>query len=190
MKNATYKCENLLLNVETKERFYPKKINELWVSDASFLRKPGFQKTKKLKIFTIMDVYDRYIVGYFFWEKNLGGEKMIELLKKIFTTITIPKIFHSDRGPEFYNTYMKELFLKNNVRQSLSRPYTPTDNAFMERFYRTMKVENRYFEKMENWEIKRNARNWIDIYNNQRYHSSLSTSPQKFSGRKIIPIEI
>jgi putative transposase len=70
----------------------------------------------------------------------------------------VPEIIHSDNGPEFYNNRMKELSEEFHFKQSFSRPYTPTDNGKMERFYKTIKLENNLFRKLTSKEVKMQAR--------------------------------
>lgn len=62
---------------------------------------------------------------------------------------------------------------------SHSRSYTPTDNPRIERFYKTMKVENEYFLNQDPFEAKNNFRNWVHDYNFIRHHTTIKTTPTK-----------
>ena len=48
------------------------------------------------------------------------------------------------------------------------------DNIVVERFFRTLKYEEIYIQEYENVkELKKSIKNFIDFYNNKRFHSSL-----------------
>ena len=85
-------------------------------------------------------------------------------------------IFHSDRGSQYTSARFRQLLAAHGIRQSLSRPRQVWDNAVVEAFYSTLKVElvHRYV-----WATRAQARqaifDFIEVfYNRQRLHSTLA----------------
>src|SRR6185312_8522507 len=60
-------------------------------------------------------------------------------------------IHHSDRGSQYSSASYDDLLTEHEIRQSFSRPGTPTDNPICERFIGTLKRE-------EIW-----ARSYVDM---------------------------
>ncbi len=84
-------------------------------------------------------------------------------------------IFHSDRGSQYTSKQFTRLLSRHGIRQSLSRPRQVWDNAVMESFYSTLKVE---LIHRHAWSTRTQARQaifeWVEVfYNRQRLHSSL-----------------
>ena len=94
-------------------------------------------------------------------------------------------IFHTDRGNEFNSKAVDEILSAFNIRRSLSRKGTPVDNAVIESFFKTVKIEfiNRYkFTSIESFIEGWN--NYVYWYNYKRRHSSLGYQPPMASDRK------
>ncbi len=98
----------------------------------------------------------------------------------------------TDNGSEFAK-YFKEAIVKLNLSHYLSRPKTPTDNPFEERFNRTLKEE---FIQLGNLTydcniFNRNLTEWLIEYNFNRPHQSLGyETPISFHYKhhKVLPM--
>jgi len=83
-------------------------------------------------------------------------------------------IFHTDRGSEFNSKVVDEILDGFSIRRSLSQKGTPVDNAVIESFFKTVKIEfiNRYkFTSIESFIEGWNS--YTYWYNYKRRHSSL-----------------
>ena len=92
-------------------------------------------------------------------------------------------IHHSDRGSQYAATAYCELLAANEIRGSMSAKGNPYDNAFAERFMRTLKYEEVYKWSYETiWDVEENLPRFIaEIYNEQRIHSRLGMlTPMEF----------
>jgi len=71
------------------------------------------------------------------------------------------------------------LLREHSFRLSMSRPGNPYDNAAMESFFKTVKVEEVYLGEYEDLADvrKRLATFLLDVYNRKRLHSSLGYRP-------------
>ena len=98
-------------------------------------------------------------------------------------------LLHSDRGSQ-YASYSYQVLLKRyGMVCSMSRKGNCWDNAVMESFYRTLKIELIYPEKYEmRIEAKRDILEYIEIfYNRERLHSSIGyNSPEKYEKMTMV----
>ena len=85
-----------------------------------------------------------------------------------------PEIFNSDQGSQ-YTSKKHTDFLKNNgIKISMNSKGRAIDNIVIEIFFRMLKYEEIYIKEYENVkELKKGIKNFIDFYNNKRFHSSL-----------------
>ncbi len=84
-------------------------------------------------------------------------------------------IAHSDRGSQYCSAHYQRLLEKYGVRCSMSRKGNCWDNAPMESFYRTLKVELVYWEDYDSRdEARRSIAEFIEaFYNRRRRHSTI-----------------
>lgn len=93
-------------------------------------------------------------------------------------------LFHSDRGSQYASHAMRDLLAEYGMRQSMSGKGSCFDNAAMQSFWKTLKTERVYLQKI--YDTREIAR--ADIvaytemfYNSDRLHSSLGYhSPNQF----------
>ena len=145
--------------------------NKIWVVDFTYLYlKDG---TKRYNC-TIMDLHRRRVVATLNSHK-INAKLAINCLKIALKRFNPPKgvILHSDQGVQFTSRAFVNFCSQNHVQQSMSRAGCPGDNAIMERFFNTFKVEflNLYeFSTIE--QLDKMTYHFILIkYNNQRPHS-------------------
>ncbi|MEZ4920510.1 MAG: IS3 family transposase [Saprospiraceae bacterium] len=147
--------------------------NKLWVSDITYVEtKEGF-----VYLFLVTDAYSRKIVGFKVAE-GLTAKHAVEALqmalKGLTRTTATGLIHHSDRGVQYCcNEYVK-LLTKWKIDISMAQNGDPLENAIAERVNGILKVEWLYdgnFESLS--EAKDFITRAIQIYNNQRPHSSI-----------------
>lgn len=162
-------CRNLL-----DQDFIADRLNQVWVSDITYI------KTKKgwLYLTTIIDLYDRQVVGWSLSTSLYTNQTIIPAWKMAISKrkITEMLLFHSDRGIQYASKEFRKLLKVNPlITQSMSRKANCWDNAVAESFFKTLKVEIVYdsqFKTIE--EAKSKIFEWIEIwYDKKRLHSSL-----------------
>jgi len=88
----------------------------------------------------------------------------------------------SDRGTQYTAYEFRKVLRDRGVRQSLSNPGTPHDNAVAEAFFSILKRE----ELSHNWyntpeDLENTLRDYIDFYNRKRPHRKLKLqTPDQF----------
>jgi len=123
--------------------FQPSKV---WVSDITYIQtKEGF-----LYLTTILDLYDRKIIGWSLSngmgaeETSLAAWKMAVKNRKI----TKGLLFHSDRGVQYASKKFAKTIESYNVVRSMSRKGNCWDNAVAESFFKSLKIELIYGNKL------------------------------------------
>ena len=131
-----------------------------------------------------MDLYSRKIIGWSLRER-LTKEIVIAALDIAIKQrkLSVDLLLHSDRGSQYASELYQKLLKRNGILCSWAVKVTASDNAVMESFYRTLKVELIY---QKTYETRRQARRdifeYIEIfYNRERLHSSLGYySPEEY----------
>ena len=98
-------------------------------------------------------------------------------------------IVHSDRGSQYCSTDYRELITAYNLKQSMSRKGNCWDNACVESFFHSMKVEAIQYEPiMMRDEMRQAIFEYIEVdYNRARRHSALGyLSPVNFEQQNVV----
>jgi len=84
-------------------------------------------------------------------------------------------LHHSDRGVQYASSDYQEMLNLKGLRCSMSRKDNCWDNAIVESFFKTLKVECLYRQKIQTREQARQMIfEYIEVfYNRQRIHSTL-----------------
>ena len=158
-------------------------INEVWCGDSSvgpYLTTPDGKK-HKVYIIALIDDASRFIVGIdVFFNDNFVN--LMSVMKSAVAKFGRPKMFNFDNGSSYKNKQMELLAARIGSVVHYDQPYTPTQKAKIERWFRTMKdqwmssLDIRDFHSLE--ELRGNLFAYVQIYN-QTVHSSLKgSSPQ------------
>jgi putative transposase len=161
----------------------PAARNQVWVGDITYIRAGH----SWLFVAAIMDLYTRKIVG---WNMSpsidstlvLGALRMALLRER-------PKpglIFHSDRGVQYASSAYRQALHAAGLVASMSRRANCYDNAAMESFWSTLKLELVYRRRYESHpQARAELFDYIEaFYNRQRAHSALGyLSPVDFQNQ-------
>ncbi len=85
------------------------------------------------------------------------------------TTVTFHNSFHRYYGPEYISNKLKSWAEKEKVRLEYIQPGNPQQNAYVERFNRTVRYDwlsHYIFESIQ--EVQDYATKWLWTYNNER----------------------
>jgi transposase InsO family protein len=114
--------------------------NYKWSTDLIDLTIYSNKKDNKKNkyILTVIDNFSRYAFAIPLKDKK--PKAIIEAFNKIESKNKIlPHILLSDNGLEFKNKYFNEWCEAKGIKQIYSRSHTPTDNAHIERFNKTLR---------------------------------------------------
>lgn len=150
----------------------PIRPNQLWVSDITFI-KAG---EKFVYLFLITDAYSRKIIGWNLAESMDAHNALIALYMALSQLPVSNKelIHHSDRGIQYCSTKYVNCLEKQDVKISMTENSDPYENAIAERVNGILKTEWLYDMELNNYqEAKTAIHEIIEIYNNERPHSSI-----------------
>lgn len=154
--------------------------NQLWVADITYIEtKEGW-----LYLAAILDLYSRKIVGWAMSQRIdttlvLNALAMALLHRRPPTKL----LFHTDRGIQYASADYRNALKQAGLVASMSRQGNCYDNATMESFWATLKLELVY---RRSFQTRAQARTQIfdyieTFYNRQRAHSALNyQSPVDF----------
>ena len=100
---------------------------------------------------------------------SLPAERVMRSLNQIIEWRGKPQAIRVDNGPEYVSGTLMEWAEKRNVRLEYIQPGKPQQNAYIERYNRTVRGEwlGQYiFETIE--EAQDQATEWLWTYNNER----------------------
>ena len=146
--------------------------NQKWVSDLTYV----WTDEGWLYLAVVMDLYSRAIIGWSMG-KRMTQQLMCDALTMALFRRRFPKgvIIHSDRGSQYCSKAYQRLIKVNGLRCSMGRRGTCYDNAAMESFFHTLKVELVHRERYLTRQSAKGAIfEYIEIYyNRKRKHSAI-----------------
>ncbi|PFX12388.1 putative uncharacterized transposon-derived protein F54H12.3 [Stylophora pistillata] len=155
-------------------------IDEIWCSDLVEMQK--FAKWNKgyRYLLMVLDIFSKY--GWIVPLKNKKGESVAAGFKQIFAEGRVPKKMWTDKGSEYYNSHVKDLFKAKGVE--LYSTENEEKSSVCERWNRTIKT------KMWKQFTIQNNTVYLDIlpkilekYNNTK-HRSIGMTPVEASKKK------
>lgn len=149
--------------------------NQVWAIDITYIPMvSGF-----MYLTAVIDHYSRYIVG---WQisNSLEKETQTELLSQCFRKHGKPEIINSDQGSQYTCEHWISFLKENGVKISMDGKGRATDNAYIERFFRTLKQKYVYLYPPKNGtDLYQGARNFMEYYNNRRHRGIQRNRPSE-----------
>jgi len=148
-----------------------------WVQDFTYL----FFEHSWHYLAVVLDLKTRQVVGW-----RLGTRHTSELthaaVLDALSKYPSPTILHSDRGSEYLSYRHQLLCDKMEITLSCSKPASPWQNGFMERFFGTIKPEIGKLSQYKNIaELHEAIALAIYYYNHKRIHTALKMSPAAYA---------
>jgi len=167
-KHSNRVFENVL-----DRRFNEQLPNGAWVSDITYIQ----TKDNFLYQTVIIDLEDRKVIGWSHSEGLSAEETTLSAFRMAIKNRPPRKdlIFHSDRGVQYSCNNFVNLLASYDITQSMCRKGNCWDNAVAESYFKTLKSELIYGNKLVSKEkMKIMLFEYVEIYYNQnRRHSAL-----------------
>jgi transposase InsO family protein len=146
--------------------------NQLWVADITYIEtQEGW-----LYLAAILDLYSRKIVGWAMSERIDTALVLKALAMAVLHRCPPARLlFHSDRGVQYASADYRQALGDAGLVASMSRRGNCYDNATMESFWATLKLELVYRGRFDTRaQARRQIFDYIEtFYNRQRAHSAL-----------------
>jgi len=142
--------------------------DQVWSTDITYIR----MYRGWLYLVAVIDWFSRYVLA---WEISITLESQfaVSALKEALS-LGKPDIFNTDQGSQFTSIDFTKILLDADVQISMDGKGRVFDNIFIERLWRTVKVEEVYLRDYQTvTEARYNLGRYFELYNNQRLHQAL-----------------
>ena len=184
--------EQLTTNQDMR-RYERPHINEVWCGDSSsgpwLITEDG--KKHRVYVIALIDDASRFITGVdVFFNDNFVN--LMSVIKSAVSKYGRPSRFNFDNGSAYKNRQMELLAARIGTTLSYCHPYTPTQKAKIERWFRTLKdqwmatLDMRDFQSLD--ELRGSLFAFVHRYNQTPHGSLKGKSPQErfFSEPELI----
>ncbi len=147
--------------------------NQVWAIDITYIpMKNGF-----MYLTAIIDIYSRFIVG---WQiaNSLEKENQTMLLKECIARYGKPEIINSDQGSRYTSAHRISTLKELDIKVSMDGKGRANDNAFIERWFRTLKQKHIYLYPAEDGlSLYAGVKTFVEKYNRTRNQGIGRTKP-------------
>ena len=161
--------------------------NQVWSTDITYIRMyHGW-----VYLAAVMDWFSRYVLS---WEVSitLEADFCISALEQALGQGT-PDIFNTDQGSQFTSVDFIRPLKDNSIQISMDGRGRVFDNIFVERLWRTVKVEEVYLRDYQTVaEAVLGLGRYFEFYNHERLHEALGyhTPAEVFGGTAAPPVTL
>lgn len=157
--------------------FTPGAPHQRWAADITAL--PTRQGWCYLAV--VLDLGSRRIVGWAM-RRSLDVELVLAAVHLALGTRPAPQLHHSDRGSQYASYVYRDVLEARGITVSMSRVGNCWDNAAVESFFSSLKLE---LVSTARWTTSNEAEaavaDYLRFYNHQRLHSALGyRSPARY----------
>ena len=168
-----------------EQNFEADSPDQKWVSDITTI----WTDEGWLYLAVVLELYSRRVIGWAIAERMTAALVCNALLMALWRH-RMPKgvIVHSDRGSQYCSATYQKLFRKHQLICSMSKKGDGYDNAAMESWNHSFKVEAVHGERFQTRsDAKYQVFEYIEVYyNRKRLHSKLGyISPEAFEAKKV-----
>ena len=164
----------LIVDNVLNRNFAPTEPSQVWVSDITYIQtKEGF-----VYLTSLIDLYDRKMIGWSLSNTMSTADTTLAAWRMAIKNRPVKKglIFHSDQGVQYATKKFTNVLESYGVIRSMSRKGNCWDNAVAESFFKSLKAELIYGNKLVTKEqMKIDVFEYIEIwYNKKRRHRALN----------------
>jgi putative transposase len=168
-----------------KQDFNATHPNQKWVSDITYI----WTEEGWLYLAVIVDLYSRMVVGWSMSER-MTSTLVCDALKMALFRRGMPRgvILHSDRGSQYCSHEYQKIIKEQHLICSMSKKGDCYDNAAMESWNHSLKVEAIHGERfLTRDSVKKHVFEYIEVYYNRyRLHSKIGyLTPTEFEDQKV-----
>jgi putative transposase len=184
-----YRELELNLRIKPRKRIVRKKpeplavpdaINQCWSMD--FMH-DQLSDGRSFRLFNVIDDFNREALAIDI-DLSLPAERVVRALNQIIEWRGKPLAIRSDNGPEYIGSMLTHWAEQHGIRLDHIQPGKPQQNAYVERYNRTVRYDwlsHYLFESIE--DVQNYATDWMWTYNYERPNMALGgiTPKQKLA---------
>lgn len=168
--NLRIKPRKRLVREKPDKLLVPESPNEVWSMD---FMSHKLTDGRKFRTFNVLDDYNREGLGIEV-DISLPSQRVIRSLDNIIEWRGKPKRIRCDNGPEYISHVLKDWAEKHDIEIVFIQPGNPQQNAYVERFNRTVRHEWLEMEEFESVHAaQEKSEHWLWTYNNVRPNMAL-----------------
>ena len=128
---------------------------------------------RSIRLLNVIDDFNREALGIEV-DFSLPAQRVIRVLEQIMQWRGKPQVIRCDNGPEYISATLQNWASAKGIRLEYIQPGKPQQNAYVERFNRTVRYE---WLSQYHWrnldEVRDYATQWIWRYNHERPNMAL-----------------
>jgi len=178
--NLRIKPKKRLVREKPDALAVPETINECWSMD--FMH-DQLEDGRNFRLLNVLDDFNREGLGIEVGQ-SLPAERVVRTLDQIIEWRGKPARIRCDNGPEYISGTLLAWAQKHNIEILYIQPGNPQQNAYIERYNRTVRyawLAQYLFESID--QVQSLATNWLWHYNHERPNMALGgiTPKQKLA---------
>jgi putative transposase len=166
-----------------------RRVHELWQTDFSYFKIVGWGW---YYLSSVMDDCSRFIIAWKLFSTMSANDVQETLDMALEKTgleraaVRLKPRLLSDNGPCYLSKQLAEYLACRSMNHTRSAPYHPMTQGKIERYHRSLKNVINLDHYYLPGDLERNIHDFVDYYNNLRYHESLDnvTPADVYFGRK------
>ena len=163
--NLRIKPKKRIIREKPEPLTIPEAINECWSMD--FMH-DTLTDGRAFRLFNVLDDFNREGMGIEA-DFSLPAERVVRSLDQVIEWRGRPKAIRGDNSPEYISTAVTQWAEQRGIRLEYIQPGKPQQNAYIERYNRTVSyawLSQYLFETID--EVREFATRWLWSYNNER----------------------
>lgn len=168
--NLRIKPKKRMVRTKPEPLTVPATINQVWSMD--FMH-DQLADGRTFRLFNVIDDFNREALGIEV-DFSLPSERVIRSLEQIIEWRGLPSVIRCDNGPEYVSASVIEWAETQGIQIEYIQPGKPQQNAYVERFNRTVRYEwlaQYEFESLR--QVQDYATEWMWNYNHERPNMAL-----------------
>ena len=168
--NLRIKPKKRMVRAKPEALAVPELLNQTWSMD--FMH-DQLQDGRTFRLFNVIDDFNREALGIEA-DFSLPSERVIRSLEQIIEWRGSPKAIRCDNGPEYLSGALQQWSRRKGIRIDYIQPGKPQQNAYVERFNRTVRYDwlaQYLFESIG--QVQEYATRWAWTYNHERPNMAL-----------------
>lgn len=148
----------------------PESINQVWSMD--FMH-DQLEDGRSFRLFNVIDDFNREALGIEV-DFSMPSDRVIRCLEQIISWRGRPQVIRCDNGPEYVSAALQNWATRKEIRIEYIQPGKPQQNAYIERFNRTVRYEwlaQYIFSTIS--DVQNFATDWLWNYNHERPNMAL-----------------
>ena len=155
----------------------PVEKNQVWSID---FMSDSLADGRSLRTFNVLDDYNREGLCIDV-DLSLPSQRVTRSLDQVIEWRAKPLAIRLDNGPEYVAKTLIDWATDNQITLMYIQPGKPTQNAYVERFNRTVRhewLDLHHFESVE--QAQELATQWLWVYNNERPNTAIGGIPPRW----------